>query len=105
MAILFPNDTYDANTIGSAWSSSPLGDPAFDDSDVDAIALPISRDDDRDNRAKTGPLTVFACACAIAGCAAAGAMLFASHPATTAVVPAVTISDIAPQHCAPKPGQ
>ena len=90
MAILFRNDTFDANTIGSAWPSSPLGDPTVDDPDKRAI---------------TGALVVFATACAIAGCAAAGAMLFASHPAATAVVPAVTISDITPQHSAPKPGQ
>jgi hypothetical protein len=90
MAILFRNDTYDANTIGSAWPSSPSGDPTVDDPD---------------RRAITGALAVFATACAIAGCAAAGAMLFAPHPAATAVVPAVTISDITPQHSALKPGQ
>jgi hypothetical protein len=90
MAILFRNDTYDATTIGSAWPSSPLGDPTFDDPDKRVI---------------TGALAVFATACAIAGCAAAGAMLFAPHPAATAVVPAVTISDIAPQHSAPKARQ
>jgi hypothetical protein len=89
MAIPFRNDTYDANTVGSAWPSSPLGDPTFDD---------------RDKRTVTGALAVFATACAIAGCAAAGAMLFASHPAATAVAPAVTISDIAPHHSAPNPG-
>ena len=56
-----------------------MGDPTFDDPDKRTI---------------TGALAVFAAACAIAGCAAAGAMLFAPHPAATAVAPAVTISDI-----------
>jgi hypothetical protein len=105
MATLFRNDIYDANAIGSAWTSSPLGDPTFDDPGPETVAMPIGRDDDRDRRAKAGPLTVFATACAIAGCAAAGAMLFASPHATTTVVPAVTISDIASQHIAPKPGE
>ena len=103
MATLFRYDTYDATTIGSAWSTSTLGDPAFHDPAAEAIATPIFRDHARDKRAKAGPLTVFATTCAIACCAAAGAMLFAS-PAMTAVVPAVTISDIAPQHSALKPG-
>jgi hypothetical protein len=90
MTTLFRNDTYHANAIGSAWSSSPLGDPTLDDPD---------------RRAITGALAVFAAACAIAGCAAAGAVLFASHQSATAVVPAVTISDIAPQHNASETGQ
>ena len=51
MATLFRNDTYDANAIGSAWSSSPLGDPTFDDPGPDTVAMPICRDDDRDRRA------------------------------------------------------
>jgi hypothetical protein len=96
MATLIRNDPYDANAIGSAWSSSPLGDPTFDDPGPENVAMPIGRDYDRDRRAKTGPLTVFATACVIAGCAAAGATLLGSPSATTVVVPGVTTSDIAP---------